>query len=226
MRKTNRSITRTDQGRRLVVTGGIAALVGVPLAPVAALARDRLIATPRQNRGPFYPETWTGDIDNDLVVLTGEEVRAVGRVLHIQGLVMDVYGRPLPQTKVEIWQADARGVYRHARDNVGGRRGDPWFQGRGRVRTGPDGSYSFRTIRPAPYPGRTPHIHFRIAAPKRRRLITQMYFADEPGNVRDPLLNAIRDPARRARLVVKPEHYDHVEPGAERVHFDVVIIGQ
>ncbi len=211
--------------RRSMLLGSLAVAVG-PGVGEFAHAADRLVATPRQARGPFYPLRWYGDIDNDLVVVKGEDAKAMGRVLHLHGIIMDAAGQPLPGTKVEIWQADQRGIYRHPHDRRNGRRRDPNFQGRGRTVTASDGSYRFRTIRPAPYPGRTPHIHFRIAAPKRRRLITQMYFADEPGNARDPLLRAIRDRERRARLIVKPEPFDHVEPGAQRAYFDVVVIGQ
>lgn len=192
---------------------------------VGAMAHGRLVATPRQSRGPFYPVEWIGDIDNDLVVVTGEDARALGKVLHIHGVVMDVHGQPLRGARLEIWQTDSNGVYRHPADSDGVRKNDRGFQGFGRTETGADGSYTFRTIRPARYPGRTPHIHFLVAAPQRRPLITQMYFSDEPANARDGLLGAVRDAAQRARLLVKPETYDHVEPGAERASFDVVMQG-
>ncbi len=99
-----------------------------------------------------------------------------------------------------------------------------FLEGRGRTRTDTAGSYHFRTIRPAQYPGRTPHIHFRVVAPKKRALTTQMYFADEPSNAADALLNSVRDPARREKLIATPTPIDHIEPGAERCYFDIVIV--
>jgi protocatechuate 3,4-dioxygenase, beta subunit len=79
---------------------------------------------------------------------------------------------------VEIWQCDAVGHYRHPRDRSEGR--DPGVQGRGRVAMGPDGGYAFRTIRPVPYPGRTPHIHVVVMTPGRARMVTLFYVAGEP----------------------------------------------
>ena len=189
-----------------------------------AAAGKRLIATPRQSRGPFYPVQWRGDIDNDLVRVRGEATRALGQVLHIEGVVLDTAGTPLPNTVIEIWQVDSRGVYLHPADNRGGRRTDPSFQGRGRARTDGDGRYRFRTIRPVAYPGRTPHIHFRVAPPKRRILTTQMYIDGEAKNASDGLLNGIRDPARREKLIVKLTPIDHIERSALRGFFDIVVV--
>jgi protocatechuate 3,4-dioxygenase beta subunit len=84
-----------------------------------------------------------------------------------------------------------------------------------------DGSYRFRTIRPVPYPGRTPHIHFAIMAPGRPRLVTQMYVAGEPGNARDGVYLAIRDPAARARVTVALDPAQ--EPDALAGRFDIVL---
>jgi protocatechuate 3,4-dioxygenase beta subunit len=96
--------------------------------------------------------------------------------------VLGLDGRPLPDAVVEIWQCDSRCRYLHPGDRGGPRNGA--FQGYGRIRTGADGAYRFRTIRPIAYPGRTPHIHFAVAAPGRKALITQMYVAGEPLNAR------------------------------------------
>src|SRR5690606_26639932 len=96
-----------------------------------------------------------------------------GVVTHLRGRVLDARGAPMPGAVVEIWQCDALGRYRHPRDRQDGR--DPGFQGRGRLSTGPDGSYAFRTIRPVPYPGRTPHIHLAVAVSGREPLVTQLY---------------------------------------------------
>ena len=210
--------------RRRVLGRAVAGLVGLSAGLVVpARAGKRLIATPRQARGPFYPVQWRGDIDNDLVRVSGEAAQALGQVVHIEGTVFDTAGKALANTVIEIWQVDANGIYLHPADNRGSRRTDPRFQGRGRTRTDRDGRYSFRTIRPVAYPGRTPHIHFRVAAPKRRQLTTQMYIDGEPQNARDGLLNSIRNPVQRAALIVKLEPIDHIERGALRGVFDIVL---
>jgi Protocatechuate 3,4-dioxygenase beta subunit len=97
------------------------------------------------------------------------------------------------------------------------------LQGRGRARTGKDGAYSFRTIRPVTYPGRTPHIHFAVLAPGRSALITQMYVAGEPLNERDSILNRIRDPRQRDSVIVKLQPGDRIEDQALVGTFDIVL---
>jgi protocatechuate 3,4-dioxygenase beta subunit len=100
---------------------------------------------------------------------------------------------------------------------------DPNFQGYGTTSSGDDGGYRFRTIRPVAYPGRTPHVHFAISPPGGGRLVTQMYVAGETSNERDPILNAIRDPAARARVVVPLEPASQIEAGALAGTFDIVL---
>jgi protocatechuate 3,4-dioxygenase beta subunit len=98
---------------------------------------------------------------------------------------------------------------------------DEDFQGYGQTETDDAGAYRFRTIRPVPYPGRTPHIHFAISAPGVPRFITQMYVAGEPLNERDGVLMSVRDPAARARLVVPL--LPAAEPGTLAGTFDIVL---
>ncbi|MBV8336143.1 MAG: intradiol ring-cleavage dioxygenase, partial [Alphaproteobacteria bacterium] len=109
----------------------------------------------------------------------------------------------------------------YVRDDRAGPPPDENFQGYGRTTTDREGGYLFRTIRPVPYPGRTPHIHFAISAPRFPRFITQMYVAGEAQNERDGVLMSIRDPAARARLIVplRPA----VEQGALAGTFDIVL---
>jgi protocatechuate 3,4-dioxygenase beta subunit len=148
-------------GRRQVIRG-MAAAATMSLMPGVrtALATPDLVATPRQTEGPFYPTDWSGDADNDLVRVTGEAARAQGLITHVLGRVLDTSGAPISGAEIEIWQCDATGVYRHPRDTSWLRTRDAGFQGRGRTRADAGGSYSFRTIKPIAYPGRTPHIHF------------------------------------------------------------------
>jgi protocatechuate 3,4-dioxygenase beta subunit len=204
--------------RRAALAGGIAglALARLPLPARAA----GLIPTPAQSEGPFYPIELPADIDWDLLRLAGSAQEALGAVTYVEGRILDRDGRPVPGTRVEIWQCDAKGRYRHPGDAQGPM--DEAFQGFGRVLAGADGSYRFRTIRPVAYPGRTPHIHFAVLPPGARRFITQMYVEGEPGNARDFLLNSVRDPEARAKLIV-PLQPAAPEPNALAGRFDIVL---
>jgi protocatechuate 3,4-dioxygenase, beta subunit len=208
--------------RRRLVVAGSAALAGA--AAPSLLRAATLPVTPPQTEGPFYPVELPSDRDADLVRVTGAEARAMGTVTHVAGRVFDRQGRPLPGVLVEIWQCDANGRYRHPLESSG-RPLDLGFQGYGRALTDNGGGYRFRTIRPVPYPGRTPHVHFKLsnAAGGEELLTTQMYVAGEPGNERDFLLNAVRDPERRARLVVDLRPAEAVEADALAGTFDIVV---
>lgn len=199
--------------RRILATGLSAAGL---LAAQPALAA--LKPTPRQARGPFYPDEFPLDSDNDLVRVKGREAQAMGEVTHLIGRVLDPAGKPVPGARVEIWQCDARGVYHHPGD---GRRTDPNFQGYGRTNSAANGGYRFRTIKPVPYPGRTPHIHIAVQARGFPELATQMYIEGHPQNDRDFLY---RDASRRggtiaARFVPAPD----LEARALRAQFDIVL---
>lgn len=210
-------------GRRHVVRG-ITAVAAVALVPPQHLhAANALIATPRQTEGPFYPRDWTGDIDNDLVIVKGEAAKALGQITHVTGRILDLSGNPVRGAIVEIWQCDANGVYRHPSDEGPRHKRDTGFQSRGRMPTGADGAYTFRTIRPVAYPGRTPHIHFAVKAPDRAPLITQMYVAGEPQNERDFLVQSIRDARQRDSVIVRLDNADRLEPGALAGTFDIVL---
>ena len=87
----------------------------------------------------------------------------------------------------------------------------------------PAGRYAFRTIRPVAYPGRTPHIHFKVHAPGIGRLTTQLYVAGEPQNARDGVLNAIRDRGARESVIVRLEPAGEIEPDALKGTFDIVL---
>ncbi len=204
-----------------VAVAGTVMIVAWPSGP--GLAQALRLATPRQTEGPYYPLDWAGDSDADLVVVQGEAARAQGAIVHLHGRVLMPDLQPIAGARVEIWQCDAKGVYRHPRDERGDRRRDAGFQGRGRAATDRDGRYAFRTIRPVAYPGRTPHIHFRIDLPDRRQLITQMYVEGEPLNARDGVLASIRDPKQRESVIVRLEPADRLESGARLGIFDIVI---
>ncbi len=210
-------------GRRSLIAGASSVLGSLAFPRHIARAASPLITTPGQMEGPFYPVDWLGDTDNDLVIVTGEAARSLGQVVHLDGHVRDIAGNPVGDAMIEIWQCDARGVYRHPGDNRGERQPDPGFQGRGRTRTDAAGKYSFRTIRPVPYPGRTPHIHFAVVPRDGRSLITQMYVFGEDLNARDGLFNAIPAGPQRESVLVRLERANGIEAGALAGTFDIVI---
>lgn len=207
--------------RRRVLYGG-AALAGLTAAgsALATAARAALVATPRQTEGPFYPRKMPLDSDADLVNVAGRDAPATGTVTHVFGRVLTEDGRAMSGVTVEIWQCDAFGHYHYTGSLPRG--GDPGFQGYGRSVTKADASYRFRTIRPVPYTWRTPHIHFAVSGPGMHRLTTQMYVAGEPKNESDGILKRVRDPARRAALIV-PLEASELEEGALAGRFDIVL---
>lgn len=209
-----------DPVRRRLLAGGAAVSLGA-LAPgwVAAVP---LRPTPAQTEGPFYPTSLPSDHDHDLVRVAGHAGEAIGTLLHLEGRVVDRWGWPVPEAMVEIWQCDVHGVYRHPRAPLQ-EMADPGFQGYGRTLVGPDGGYRFRTIRPVPYPGRTPHIHVAVLVPRRIRFVTQMYVAGEPLNERDLLYRSLREPADRAALTVPLRPAEGGEAGALAGRFDLVL---
>lgn len=183
--------------RRFLQGAGAAGAAGL-LAPGAFA--EMLALTPRQTEGPFYPDHLPLDTDNDLLIINDAITPAVGEITHVGGRVLDASGAPVRNALVEIWQVDGRGVYLHSRSGGGERDGN--FQGYGRFLTNAKGEYYFRTVRPVPYPGRTPHIHFAISRGERRVLTTQMYIKGEPRNERDGVLRGIRDAKQRESVLV------------------------
>ncbi|MCW2242088.1 protocatechuate 3,4-dioxygenase beta subunit [Azospirillum canadense] len=162
------------------------------------------------------------DIDHDLVQVHGAAAQALGTVAHIGGRIRDRTGRPVSGAVVEIWQCDGQGIYRHPRA-PGHERFDGNFQGYGRTVVDSGGAYRFRTLKPVPYLGRTPHIHYAVIVPGAGRFVTQMYVAGEPLNAYDGLLNGIRDPQARRSVIVPLIAADVVEVGALRSTFDIVL---
>ena len=160
-----------DFTRRKLVFG----LMALPVTRIASAT----IPTPQASEGPFYPtrEMRFDDSDNDLIKIGDALESAGGEVVRLTGRVLDRNGNPLKSARVEIWQCDVTGRYLHRGDFGRGRR-DQAFQGFGHDLTDADGRYSFRTIEPVPYPGRTPHIHVKVLIANRERLTTQFYLAD------------------------------------------------
>jgi protocatechuate 3,4-dioxygenase, beta subunit len=207
--------------RRELLIGATAAVVAPTLVPLAA-ASSALIVTPGQTEGPFYPVSFPADMDADLVRVQGQQAQALGQITHIAGRVLDRRGEVVGGAQIEIWQCDAKGIYNHPRQ-PGLQRRDSAFQGYGRTEVAADGRYAFRTIRPIAYPGRTPHIHFKVHAPGAGRLTTQMYVAGEAQNATDGVLRGIRDAKARESVIVRLEPAGDIEAGSLKGIFDIVL---
>jgi protocatechuate 3,4-dioxygenase beta subunit len=181
-----------------------------------------LVETPRQTEGPFYPDRLPLDTDNDLLILGDRLTPAVGEVTHLSGRVLDRRGDPLSNVVVEIWQVDHHGAYLHSGTSNRERR-DANFQGFGRFETGSTGEYRFRTIKPVPYPGRTPHIHVKVKRGDRELLTTQCYVKGHEGNARDGLLQGIRDARARESVLVDFVPMPGSSAGELAARFDIVL---
>ena len=166
-----RTFERPEDGRRRALR--LLAL-GSLFAGRAGAYAEELTRTPRVTEGPFFPDKLPLDTDNDLLVITDASGLADGEVTWLSGKILDAAGAPLRNALVEIWQVDGHGAYLHSRTNNAENR-DQRFQGYGRFVTGTDGGYGFRTIKPVPYPGRTPHIHFKISRGGVPLLTTQCF---------------------------------------------------
>lgn len=181
--------------------------------------------TGSQTVGPYFRIGLIyGKSQNNLV-----QPQTAGEQIRITGLVLDGDVQPIPDAVVEIWQPDANGIYNHPVDPLH-KQADPHFKGFGRAENRKDGIYEFQTIKPGGRDGQAPYINVRVFA--RGMLIhaiTRIYFADEPANTGDPVLNSIDD-ARRQTLIASLEEstdiptyrFDiHMQGENETVFFDL-----
>ncbi len=153
-----------------------------------------MIPTGEATVGPFFPPRYVDAGANDLSVLDGR--KAKGEPIEIHGRVVQEDGTPLENLLVEIWQADAGGIFRHPADPRHAQ-ADPDFLGWGRAATDKQGSYRFRTIRPGAPQGRAPHINFMVMCSGLMRILkTTMFFE----NSADPVLRAV--PLSRQELLI------------------------
>ena len=123
---------------------------------------------------------------------------------------------------VEIWQVDNNGAYLHSGTNNRDKQ-DASFQGFGRFVTGSCGEYLFRTIKPVPYPGRTPHIHFAVKTKGREKFTTQCYIKGEPANETDQVLVELKDAKAKATLMVPFTPIPTSKIGELAAKFDIVL---
>ena len=205
--------------RRAFLNSAALCLAGSAAPPVQQLFAGQLQPTPHQTEGPFYPDKMPPDTDNDLLTINDRAGIAGGAVAYLSGRVLDLRGDPVRNAVVEIWQCDNNGRYMHTGDNNPGTR-DMNFQGFGRFTTGPTGEYFFRTIKPVPYPGRTPHIHLLVRVGGKRMLTTQVYIRDFAQNERDFLYRSLSAP-QLASADFKP--LAGSAQGELTAHFDVVL---
>jgi protocatechuate 3,4-dioxygenase beta subunit len=181
--------------------------------------------------GPRFARDAIGPGDGDLTLFAGGE--ALGERIILTGRVLDEDGRAIPESLIEIWQANAAGRYAHERDQHEAPL-DPHFSGIGRVMTDANGAYRFLTVKPGAYPWRNhynawrpPHIHFSLFGPGfATRLITQMYFPGDPLLALDPIFNSVPDAAARARLVASFDIGVTVPELALGYRFDFVLRGR
>jgi protocatechuate 3,4-dioxygenase beta subunit len=183
---------------------------------------EELARTPRLTEGPFYPDKLPLDTDNDLIIVNNSITPAVGEITHLGGKILDVKGDPIKNAVIEIWQVDNKGVYIHSADS-GHRQRDTNFQGFGRFVTGSSGEYYFRTIKPVPYTGRTPHIHVKVKKGGRELLTTQIFVNGHPQNRTDGVLAGVRDPFDRELVLVDFKPMKESKIGELTARFDIVV---
>ena len=184
------ALANTGFTRRSMLTAS-AVVTGAALTGGISLAfgqQPALRPTNEQILGPFYPVRLPADQDADLTVISGKDTRALGQIMYVNGRVTNLRGEPVADAELEIWQANAAGRYTHPADQNPALI-DPNFEGYARIRTGVDGSYRFKTVKPGAYPSsptsmRPPHIHFDVKG-RASRLLTQMYLEGEALNEKD-----------------------------------------
>jgi protocatechuate 3,4-dioxygenase, beta subunit len=205
--------------RRGLLRGGLAVGAVALFAPGAFA--EQLARTPRLTEGPFYPPKLPLDTDNDLLIINDAITPAVGEVSHLTGRVLGVSGEPIANAVVEIWQCDGKGVY--LAQGPSGGRADANFQGFGRFTTGSSGEYYFRTIKPVPYPGRTPHIHFKVKKGGKELLTTQLFINGHPQNKTDGVFGGLRDAIERELVLVDFTPLKGSKVGELSARFDLVV---
>jgi len=172
-------------------------------------APKRLYLLPEELHDPTGPVFGASDVDPGDSDLTRQHAgEPLGERIVVSGRVLDSGGRPIPNTLVEVWQANAAGRYAHDVDRHPAPL-DPNFTGAGRCLTDADGTYTFVTVKPGAYPWqnhpnawRPAHIHFSVFGRAfADRLVTQMYFPGDPLFAHDPIFQSVRDPIARERLI-------------------------
>ncbi|WP_405238005.1 dioxygenase family protein [Lentisalinibacter orientalis] len=226
-------------GRRLLL-----ALSGSLLMPLGSAHGDlqerhgQLLPTPQEREGSFYPTALPVDVDNDLLRIVpprsspahdarrGAEADgrsfplAAGRAVYLSGRVLDTGGGAVRAARVEIWQCDAGGVYRHPQASG---RPDRNFAGYGVTTADWAGNYHFRTLRPVPCAERTPHVHMRVTAPGHVPLTTRIYDAGQPERNAADSIYRRHSPEARRQLTVEFQPLKTGPSAPMSATFDVVL---
>ena len=210
-------VASQDRRRFLRNLGLSAALFSVPGAYA-----EKLLLTPKQTEGPFYPDKLPLDTDNDLIIVNNGLTPAVGEITYVSGRILDAKGDPIRNAVVEIWQCDNGGAYLHSKTGNKEKQ-DGNFQGFGRFLTGSSGEYLFRTIKPVPYPGRSPHIHYKVKRSGKELLTTQCYIKGHPGNEKDGIWKSLGDEKSKAAVTVDFSPLPGSRAGELAARFDLVV---
>ena len=212
------NVTDLLSRRQLLMAGSLGAAAWL----VPGVFADELARTPSMTDGPFYPDRLPLDTDNDLVIIRNSTTPAVGEITHLTGRVLTQSGSGLNNCVVEIWQVDGNGAYLHSGSTNAERR-DRNFQGFGRFTTNARGEYRFRTVKPVPYPGRTPHIHVKIKRGDRTLLTTQLFIAGHPGNARDGIYRGAGGIVERELVTADFRRIPESRIVECRANFDIVL---
>jgi len=226
MNKQEKIFSRRQMLEMAIGFGGFGFAFSGTGGSVFAQEAKRLF-TPPLTLGPFYPQIKPLDTDADLTLLAGNKGRAEGKVVHLMGRVINLKGEPVRGAKIEIWQADTNGRYSHPSDpNTAPL--DKNFQGYGVQTTDAEGRYRFKTVKPGAYTGliagmRTPHIHFEVAG-KYDRVITQVFFPDEPLNEKDTILQSLKSPHKESVIVKLMPPTKELEADSVVAVWDMVLL--
>ena len=188
---------KPKRNTRRALLGRLAGISAALVVPKTLWASSQL--TPKQTEGPFYPDIKQNDHNWDLTRVEGRSDQATGQLIYVRGKVLDRSGKAISNARVEIWQTDENGNYKHSRQRS--RKFDENFQGTGFVTTDEAGEYLFKTIKPKAYSMggwgyRSPHIHFKIFGEEFDEFTTQMYFAGESRNDQDPIRRRVPEQLR------------------------------
>ncbi len=211
-------------------------LGGIALGGSAFAQEARRMITPPFDVGPFYPVVHPKDIDADLTQIEGRKKRAEGDIVYVEGRVLNITGEPVKDAKIEIWQANKFGKYAHPSD-MNKTPPDENFQGFAVIKSDTQGRFRFKTVKPGAYPIssthlRAPHIHFDVMG-KNNRLVTQMFFPNDPLNETDILFSELRSrfetlkfPLSRAEMLIATQlpATKEIEAGARLLSWDIVLV--
>ncbi len=187
-----------------------------------------------EETSPVFGHATIGALDNDLIHnFAAPSQSAIGPRIIVHGQVLDETGRPVPNALIEVWQANAGGRYRHAKEGYLAPL-DPNFGGCGRMITDENGVYEFRTVQPGPYPWpngmndwRPAHIHFSIFGHGfAQRLITQMYFEGDPLIQRCPIVGVLKSQEAVDALTAPLDMNRTVPMDSLAYKFDIVLRGR